>query len=57
MTESFSSLYAATSPELNQIGGKYIFNSRFVTSSPVSHDLDTAEKLWDISEILTGFKQ
>lgn len=51
---AYSSLYAATSSELEQIGGKYIFNSSFVESSVCSKDPTQAEKLWRISEKLTG---
>lgn len=50
---AYSSLYAVTSPELDTIGGKYIFNSKCVNSSPVSYDEQIAQKLWLVSEKLT----
>ena len=51
---AYSSLYAITSSELDNIGGKYIFNSKFVNSSQVSYDPVIAEKLWTVSEKMTG---
>lgn len=53
---AYSSIYATISPDLNLIGGKYLFNSRSVTPSEVCYDQSQASKLWDLSEELTNFK-
>ena len=52
---SESSVYAATSPELDGVTGAYI-NTKFqqVQSSKVSYDQETQEHLWQISADLTG---
>jgi retinol dehydrogenase-12 len=47
-------LYLATSPELEEVSGKYYIDNRVVATSPVSQDHDTARRLWDVSAELTG---
>jgi NAD(P)-dependent dehydrogenase (short-subunit alcohol dehydrogenase family) len=49
-----TSLYLATSPEVEGVTGKYFVNKKAVISSPASYDEDAARKLWEISEKLTG---
>ena len=49
-----TSLYLASSPEVEGITGKYFVDCKPVSSSPVSYDQDTAQKLWRVSERLTG---
>lgn len=49
-----TSIYLATSPEVEGVTGKYFQKCRPIASSPVSYDRDTAERLWQISAELTG---
>jgi hypothetical protein len=51
---AYTSIYAATSEELEGIGGKYFANCDYARTSPQSKDVKVARKLWDISEKLTG---
>jgi NAD(P)-dependent dehydrogenase (short-subunit alcohol dehydrogenase family) len=53
-----SSIYLASSPDVEKFTGKYV-NSRcnIVDSSPASYDEATAEKVWRISAELTGMEQ
>ncbi len=47
-------LYLASSPEVEEISGKYFENCQPVPSSPLSYDPLLARRLWDMSERLTG---
>lgn len=47
-------LYVATSPDLNNVSGKYFSKMREEKSSRESYDNVVAERLWQISEQLTG---
>ena len=47
-------IYAATSPEVTGISGKYIKKNQIVPSSKESYDDTAAKRLWDISIELTG---
>jgi NAD(P)-dependent dehydrogenase (short-subunit alcohol dehydrogenase family) len=49
-----SSLYLATSLEVEGVSGKYFIHKKAVTSSPASYDEEAARRLWEISEKLTG---
>jgi NAD(P)-dependent dehydrogenase (short-subunit alcohol dehydrogenase family) len=51
-----TSLYLATSPEIEGITGKYFVNKKEEKSSKQSHDIEIAQKLWDISVKLTKFE-
>lgn len=52
-----SSIYLASSPEVEGLTGKYVnFRKKIVASSPTSYDEATARKLWNISAELTGLK-
>ncbi len=51
-----TSIYLASSPEVEGITGKYFVKKRAVASSPESYDLDIARRLWEISAQLTGGK-
>jgi len=44
-----TSIYLATSPEVEGVSGKYFTDSKAVDSDPASYDLSTAEKLWQLS--------
>lgn len=52
---SKTSVYLATSDEVEGISGKYFSNSRMVNSSDVSYDQVTQDKLWHSSERFTQF--
>jgi len=47
-------IYLAASPEVEKVTGKYFHKMKPVETSPQSYDLDTALRLWEISEKLTG---
>jgi NAD(P)-dependent dehydrogenase (short-subunit alcohol dehydrogenase family) len=47
-------VHLATAPEMIDVTGKYFYNMRSVKSSLASYDLDTARRLWEVSEILVG---
>lgn len=49
-----TTLYAATSPDLAGVTGKYLKNSRIAESSPESRDVAAQARLWELSERLTG---
>jgi NAD(P)-dependent dehydrogenase (short-subunit alcohol dehydrogenase family) len=51
-----TSIYLASSPEVEGITGKYFVKRRAVASSPESYDLGIATRLWEISARLTGVK-
>jgi len=45
-----TSVYLASSPEVENITGKYFVNSRQANSSSISYDKQVQKKLWDLSE-------
>ncbi len=49
-----TSLYLASSPEVEGVTGQYFVKSRPARSSPQSHDRAAAERLWRVSEELTS---
>jgi retinol dehydrogenase 12 len=49
-----TSIHLAASPEVAGITGQYFVKSRPATSAPQSHDRAAAERLWRVSEELTG---
>jgi NAD(P)-dependent dehydrogenase (short-subunit alcohol dehydrogenase family) len=49
-----TSIYLASSPEVEGVSGKYFVDCKAVDSSPISYDKDLAEKLWQVSLELTG---
>ena len=49
-----TSLYLATSPEVEGVTGKYFEKCKPIESSPVSYDKDAARRLWHVSAELTG---
>ncbi len=49
-----TSIFLATSPEVEGVSGKYFVDCRPVQSSPASYDRTTAEKLWQVSLELTA---
>jgi len=52
-----TSIYLATSPEVEGVSGKYFSNQKPVRSSEVSYDIDAASRLWDVSLELTGLSK
>ena len=51
-----TSVYLASSPEVAGVSGQYFTNCRAVKSAPQSYDRAAAERLWTISEKLTGVR-
>ncbi len=49
-----TSIYLATSPEVEGVTGQYFIKCKPVPSSAVSYNKEIAGKLWEISEKLTG---
>ena len=49
-----TSIYLASSPEVEGVTGKYFADSKETPSSPASHDEEAAKRLWEISEQMTG---
>jgi len=52
-----TSIYLASSPEVEGITGKYFINCKQVPSSSASHDREAALRLWEESLKLTGLKE
>jgi NAD(P)-dependent dehydrogenase (short-subunit alcohol dehydrogenase family) len=49
-----TSIYLATSPEVEGITGKYFADKKPVRSNSASYDLDASKRLWEISLELVG---
>lgn len=49
-----TSILLASSPEVEGVSGKYFAHCKETPSSPASHDVAAAEKLWQVSLELTG---
>lgn len=49
-----TSIYLATSPEVEGVTGRYFTNKKPVRSSPYSYDQEAAKRLWEVSLQLTG---
>ncbi len=49
-------VYLASAPELGIVTGKHFSKSKQVESSPESYDQETAKRLWELSEELTGVR-
>ncbi len=49
-----TSIYLATSPEVEGVSGKYFVNQKPVRSSDASYDKEAASLLWNVSLELTG---
>jgi hypothetical protein len=47
-----TSLYLATSPDVEGVSGKYFANSQETPSSKLSYDLAIRQRLWQVSEEL-----
>jgi retinol dehydrogenase 12 len=51
---ALTSIYLATSTEIEGVTGKYFIDCKQVNSSPESYDQSNAEKLWQVSLDLVG---
>ena len=51
-----TSVYLASSPEAAGVSGRYFVDCRPVKSAPQSYDRTAAERLWAVSEQLTGLR-
>jgi NAD(P)-dependent dehydrogenase (short-subunit alcohol dehydrogenase family) len=51
-----TSVYLASAPEVEGLTGRYYFECKEVRSSEASHDLAASERLWRVSEELTGLR-
>ena len=49
-----TSIYLATSPDVEGITGKYYADKKQIRSNSVSYDLDAARRLWEMSLELVG---
>ena len=47
-------IYLATSPEVEGVSGKYFFEKKPIPSSTASYDMESAKRLWGISEAMTS---
>jgi retinol dehydrogenase 12 len=51
-----TSIYLASSPELEGVTGKYFSNNKAISSSQISYNAESAAQLWDLSLEITGQK-
>ncbi len=49
-----TSVYLASSPDVDGITGRYFARCRATPSNAASHDIDAAQRLWEISERMCG---
>jgi NAD(P)-dependent dehydrogenase (short-subunit alcohol dehydrogenase family) len=49
-----TSIYLASSPEVEGVTGKYFADCRETPSSPASYDEDAQRRLWEVSEEMVG---
>lgn len=47
----------AADPDLEQVSGKYFVDCKIANESERAREDETAEWLWEMSEILTGLKE
>jgi retinol dehydrogenase-14 len=52
-----TSIYLATSPDVDGITGKYFVKKKAVASSPESHNEEVARHLWEVSAQMTGLEE
>lgn len=48
-------IYLASAPEVANTTGKYFIDGETRKSSPISYDQSQAQRLWEVSEEMTGF--
>ena len=49
-----TSVYLATSPEVENVTGKYFDSKKAKDSSKTSHDENLQKRLWEVSEKIVG---
>ena len=49
-----TSVYLASSEDVEGVSGKYFVKQKAAASSPESYDMESARRLWDISSQMTG---
>jgi hypothetical protein len=49
-----TSIYLATSPDVNEITGKYFVDHTAVSTDPITYDTAIAHRLWEVSSELVG---
>ena len=49
-----TSIYLASSPDVEGVSGRFFVNSKQKKSAPQSYDRDDALRLWDVSAELVG---
>ena len=54
---AYCSIHVATAPELEGIGGKFYFHCKAISPAECAQDPEAADKLWRLSEKLTGLSQ
>jgi hypothetical protein len=47
-----TTLYLATSPDVEQVSGKYFADCKPIPSSDISYDMAIRKRLWEVSEEL-----
>jgi len=52
-----TSIYLASSPEVEGVSGRYFVKKQAVRSDPASYNEETAQKLWQVSEEMTGLTE
>jgi len=52
-----TSIYLASSPEVEGVTGQYFVNKKISPSSPDSHDPQLAQRLWEVSEKLAKLQR
>jgi NAD(P)-dependent dehydrogenase (short-subunit alcohol dehydrogenase family) len=48
-----TSIYLASSPEVEGVSGRYFYRCKPITPSPAARDPEAARRLWELSEALT----
>jgi hypothetical protein len=49
-----TSIWLATSPEVEGITGKYFSNKKEIRAKKIAYNTETRKKLWEIMEKMTG---
>ncbi|XP_053772995.1 polyprenol dehydrogenase [Desmodus rotundus] len=53
---AWTSVYTAVTPELEGLGGRYLYNEKETTSLAVTYDRDLQQELWARSCVMTGIR-
>ena len=54
---AYTSVYLATSPEVDGISGKYFARAASAPTAAAARDMDVAARLWQVSEQMTGLAE